>query len=434
MIIQFKVANFRSFYKEQVFSMVSNGNKELEGNAVFNLANSGMKLLTAGAIYGANASGKSNLVKALAFMKNFTLNSLKENVPDGSSIGVEKFELMENNKRPSLFELVFTTVQDDNELIYRYGFEVNSDEILKEYLYVNEKNAFLRNKQVFKVDRRRIHDPDVKQRITRKDTLFLSALAATNTKVAVKILNFFSNEISIINGMSTDIGLGTKDMIRDESLNELIVKNLQETDLAIKNLAVHKVNEGDLMTSEGEKLDLNELPEPIKADILNRMNILESTHSVYNNRGESVGKRNFLFEMNESVGTQEFLRVLGPIIRTLYYGGTIVIDELGAALHPLMATFVIKQFWNQNNKEHAQLIFNTQNTTTMSNDLLRRDQIWFAEKDNIEATHLSSLADYKNGDSPVRSDVIYQKNYLAGRFGAIPIIKSIKRGQENDKS
>ena len=151
---------------------------------------------------------------------------------------------------------------------------------------------------------------------------------------------------------------------------------------------------------------------------------LDSIHNVYSDKGNIVGTINFSFEDRESSGTNKLFDLSGPIFETLYSGSVLVIDELDAKMHPLISQYIIELFNNpETNPKNAQLIFTTHDTHLLSQKILRRDQIWFTEKDSKEQTDLYSLIDIvlPDGTKP-RNDANYEKNYIAGRYGAIPYI------------
>ena len=147
-------------------------------------------------------------------------------------------------------------------------------------------------------------------------------------------------------------------------------------------------------------------------------------HNIYSDKSKVVGSVNFSFEERESSGTNKLFDLSAPIFDTLYTGATLVIDELDTKMHPLISQYIIELFNNhETNPKNAQLIFTTHDTHLLSQKILRRDQIWFTEKDSQEQTDLYSLMDIvlPDGTKP-RNDANYERNYIAGRYGAIPYI------------
>jgi len=144
---------------------------------------------------------------------------------------------------------------------------------------------------------------------------------------------------------------------------------------------------------------------------------------VYSDQGEVVGKILLDFNQNESEGSKKFFRLSGPVVDSLAYGRVLVIDELDSRLHPALTTEVVRLFnSSKTNPNNAQLIFATHDTNLLSSKLFRRDQIWFVEKDHVEATDLYSLVEYKTEKKLVRKDASFEKDYFRGRYGAIPVL------------
>lgn len=185
----------------------------------------------------------------------------------------------------------------------------------------------------------------------------------------------------------------------------------------------------NIFTHEEEPNVPQDLPMELKAlfqrEIQGKKSIeLDSIHSVYSEKGKIVGTINFSFEDRESSGTNKLFDLSGPIFETLYSGTVLVVDELDAKMHPLISQYIIELFNNpETNPNNAQLIFTIHDTHLLSQKILRRDQIWFTEKDSKEQTDLYSLMDIvlPDGTKP-RNDANYEKNYIAGRYGAIPYI------------
>lgn len=151
---------------------------------------------------------------------------------------------------------------------------------------------------------------------------------------------------------------------------------------------------------------------------------LSTVHNKYNDKGQVIGEEVFNLENQESAGTLKLVELSGPIFDTLLKGSILVVDELDAKMHPLISQYIIKLFNNaETNPKNAQLIFSTHDTHLLSARLLRRDQIWFTEKDTLEQTDLYSMMDIilPDGSKP-RNDTNYEKNYINGRYGAIPFI------------
>lgn len=212
----------------------------------------------------------------------------------------------------------------------------------------------------------------------------------------------------------------------DGEYKEEILKLIQTLDLGIGHLIIEKsVND-------------NTLPEGLPEDLKNALTILlkkegsesigiRTSHEQYDAEGQLVGQQFFNFDTQESEGTKKIFALAGPIIAALRSGHVFVIDELDARLHPLMTCELVRLFNSkETNPQHAQLIFTTHDTNLLGNDLFRRDQIWFTEKDYQGATNLYSLAEFKVDNAKVRNDASYERDYIKGRYGAIPILGNFR--------
>ncbi|WP_400263708.1 ATP/GTP-binding protein [Lacticaseibacillus paracasei] len=422
MLIEFTVGNYRSFDQPQTFSMVAEDGGKLRAQAVRDRA--GLALLNVSGVYGANASGKSNLMEAFSFLRHLVITSFQSRDPL-AKIPVNRFALhrrVGSVKLPALFELSFTVGSGHDAEIFTYHVELTPERIEKEQLTIDDQVIFDRERQVFKqLNAHRIHEATTKQKLTKATTLFVSVLAATDTKVGREVMSFFRNEFVVINGLSDRISAFTKKMI-EEGDKEALLQRLRQVDLAINDLSI-KHSQFSIVGPDSRAVDIEAVPADIRADFLNESTRIQSSHAVYDDQGAIVGSQSFDLERDESNGTQRFLNVLSPLLDALDYGKVVLADEFGAAMHPLMIRYLIGLFQNGQNQNGAQLIFNTQDVSTMDNETMRTDQIWFAEKDNREATRLLSLSDYRRNGKPIRPDLVFNRQYLKGTFGAVPLIR-----------
>ena len=436
MLIEFTVGNFRSFRDPQTLSMlaapIKSQHPSLDENTIIQLPDN-PALLTSAAIYGANASGKSNLVQALAFMQRFVMHSLKETKATGG-IQVEPFRLHAATVRqPSHFEIVF--IEDGKR--YRYGFEVTKERVTAEWLYfvpsTREARLFEREGDDIAVGSYFKEGRDLEQH-TRPNALFLSVVAQFNGKQAQKLVDWF-RRLGIISGVE-DMGMLPFTLIQlmDGEYSQAIRDLICRLDLGIGDLQVEKA------TVSGKPSLPDEMPDEIRQAFLTIMNASDSEgfsihtiHTQYDDQGNPVGQELFNLDEHESEGTQKLFAMSGPLLDTLQEGDVLVVDELDARLHPLMTREIISLFNNKTtNPNGAQLIFNTQDTNLLDNRLFRRDQIWFVEKDQQGASHLYSLAEFK-----VRNDKDYERGYIQGRYGAVPYlshIQTIVSGEHAEKA
>ncbi|MFN4862236.1 MAG: AAA family ATPase [Pseudanabaena sp.] len=420
MLIEFSVGNFRSFKEKVTFSMVAanlvSKDKSLDENNVF-AVDKDLTLLKTAAIYGANASGKSNLAKALGFMKWFIINSSKE-TQISEKIKVEQFKLSnETDSKPSFFEISFFM----NQKKYRYGFEANRNEVLSEWLFyvpkLRETRLFERKSDSFTVAK--IYKADGIQQKTRPNALFLSVSAQFSVEIAEKILTFLINNINLISGLA-DVGYRayTVQCLKKSNNGGSILNFLKKLGLGFDEL---KLEDHDI---DVEALP-REIPDEVKKFILKnsdggKATSVQTIHKKFNEEGIFIS--NELFDINdESEGTQKIFSLAGPIIDTLKNGKMLIIDEFDARLHPKLSLAIVEMFNSkEGNPNNAQLIFMTHDTNLLSNKLFRRDQVWFTEKNRYGATALYSLVEYK-----VRNDASFESDYIKGRYGAIPYIRSL---------
>ncbi|MEB3293470.1 MAG: ATP-binding protein [Synechococcales bacterium] len=417
MLIEFSVGNYRSFREPVTLSMVAanlvSKDKSLDSSNTFSVEKD-LKLLKSAAIYGANASGKSNLAKALSFMKSFMVNSSRE-TQSTDEIDVEPFRLStETEEEPSFFELVFL-MQGKK---YRYGFEVTAKRVISEWLYyipkIRETKLFER--QLDSIESSKTFNADGVQKRTRSNALFLSVSAQFNVKIAEEILTWVTDQLKIISGLHDWAFLHyTVDcFVYNENRSE-IIQFIKKLDLGINSIAIRQ---------EDVSIDsiTNDMPDELKKLMPKaerwRTASIGIHHQKFDSNGISQGVEEFELDHHESEGTKKIFALAGPLISVLKDGKTLVIDEFDARLHPFMSLAIVKLFNSQEtNPKNAQLIFMTHDTNLLSNKVFRRDQIWFTEKNRYGVTDLYSLAEYK-----IRNDASFESDYIKGRYGAIPFI------------
>lgn len=411
MLIEFSVGNYRSFKDVVTLSMVAADeaadNDELDKNNVFKV-NQNFSLLKSAAIYGANASGKSNLILALYFMQSFVINSSKLQITD--KIDLEKFRLSsETEDKPSFFKIVFYL---DNKT-YEYSFEVTQERVISEGLSCTPKtrktNIFSREKDKIKYSKSLMKGKDVKD-LTKKNTLFLSIAAQFNDPLAGKILLWFSR-LKIISGSQLENlrQLSIDYLSREQNLKNEIVSLIKKLDLSIKDMSI-----------EVGRKPLDNFHKDIPDTVYNS---IETYHEKYDLEGKVIGLESFQLNKHESRGTQKLFALLAPILSVLKASEVLIIDELDSLLHPLMAIAIIGLFNSQQtNPKNAQLIFATHDVNLLSNQLFRRDQIWFTEKNRQEATDLYSLVEFD-----IDNNASFEQDYIQGRYDAIPFIGDLSK-------
>ena len=419
MLVNFTVKNFRSFKHERTFSMEASSIKEHKASVI---SKNKYKLLPLSIFYGANSSGKSNLIQAIAFMRYIIEHSVRLNV--GDTLPYDPFALDENsNSQPTSFEIQFIK----GEALYRYGFEYNDTTIISEWLYEKrfgekEYELFVRSRDAIAVSPTRFPEGKGKEDLTNSNRLFLSLVAQLKGEKSNSIMGWFG-QCYPLSGIDNDryVDFTKKIFLEhlegaDEALN--FFSTLQ---LGFSRFSVEKANI--------PKEVLDNTPDPIKAELekgLAEGTIIESTttHNIYNEEGQVIGERKFYKDEMESEGTKKAIELSGPIFNSLNKGWTLIIDELDAKLHPLLTRNIVLLFMDpEKNKHGAQLIFATHDTNLLDLDIIRRDQIWFAEKDKVESTDIYSLVEFKDEEGKkIRNDRDIKRDYIRGRYGAIPFI------------
>jgi len=423
MLIEFNVKNYRSIKEKQTLSMVKSNAKELEETNTFTTLEKKrpIKLLNSATIYGPNASGKSNLLKAINTMQKIVLNSDSQ-IKRGTKLPITPFLLdNETKKEPTEFEIIFVS----KNIRYQYGFILNNEIILEEWLYAFPEGLsqtwFEReyNQEKDKTDwyfgSKFVGNKKIWSESTRENALFLSTAIQLNSEQLEPIYDWFKDRLHVLESTSKLDPRFTYDLYQKEKYKNKINEFLTIADLDIEEL---NIKEEDFDSSKLPSDMPQDLKEKICEDMKDKK--LLDVASVHKNiQGEDV-----YFDFHEeSDGTRKFLAFIGPWIDTFEKGNVLIIDELHDNFHPLMVRFLIELFHSKEmNKNNAQLIFTSHETSIMSQTIFRRDQIWFCEKKN-KATELFSLVEFK----PRKGVTDIEKSYFSGRYGALPYFKSIDR-------
>ena len=397
MILEFCLRNYLSIRDEVKISFLATSLKENlhESNELVPLADTGFSLLRSAVIYGANASGKSNVLKALAFFKRFVTESFI-NSQAGEDIDVEPFRLNSSSaQEPTMMEATFT----DGSHIYRYGFEVTGKTVVAEWLF--QRTCKKRAKEVELFYRENgetsVHQQSelirelIAKKMIRGNALVLSTAAQFNDPKADAILRWLSDTQVIFCSEDEKLWQQAIRHLDDERVRERITAFARYADLGIEEIS---------------KVD----------------NRIVSRHRQYDAEGREVNNVAFSFLGNESEGTVKYFSLSYPIIDALDNGKRVIIDELDSKLHPLLVRKIVTMFNSpETNPKGAQLLFTAHDTFLLGAGLFRRDQIWFTQKDSFGITEAYSLAEYK-----VRSTSPFERDYLQGRYGATPIIGDIE--------
>jgi len=401
MLIRFSFKNFKSFKNENCLDMEATSLKEHE----YNIAKTeNGEYLKVSAIYGANASGKTNVLQAFGYMKNMVL--INNDSMEYSQIKEENIYSFMMNKDPISLEV---EILSKDGKIYKYGFESLNDKIKSEWMYEKKINKF------YTIFERKENSVLVKSNNKNNKydnlddkTLFLSIYSKIDKKNSdfnnvyqwfintdyldlenIKIENFIDNTIS------------TK-ILSDSNYKSELQSFISALDLGIEKIRTIPASTNDSSKSKGI----------VKVELL---------HRVANNKIKSLP-----LEL-ESNGTRKMIYLFDYLIYALKNGMTLFIDDLDTKLHPLLTRYIINLFHNKEiNISNAQLIYTTHDITNLNKETFRRDEIWFTEKDDDGVSEIYSLSDYKIDNVKIRNDATFNKDYLTGRYGAIPELKRFK--------
>ena len=433
MLIEFRVKNYRSIGEEQVFSFVAGAEKRRgkeddceDPRVVACPPPVGLRLLKSCVIYGANAAGKSNLLRALATVRNIVVNS-SDNKPGDLFEDAESFAFdIEYKKAPIEFEITFLM----EGIRYQYGVAFNAQRICEEWLiyYPKGRPASLFERSAKKEENENIEIEfgtsmkGEKKSIAQKtgdNVLFLSKGAQEQNPILKKIFLWFRTKLYFVDMQYPgDIPyLDTAKMFNEsDSARERITKLIQYADFGIQALTVKlmTVEESPFYRKQTEAKK-KVIPSEVRSG--NYLDV-RALHSTGADQFVSLGME------DESDGTQRYFGMSGLILGVLESGGILVVDELDASLHPLLVRRIVEMFHDPEiNKNNAQLLFATHDTTLLSPTLFRRDQVWFVEKDERGQSQFYSLLDYKReGKGRVRKDEAWERGYLQGRYGAVPFL------------
>lgn len=416
MLLQFCFSNYRSFEGEGILDMRASGSNELSSHVRNNLNE---RVLPVTAIYGANASGKSSVFEAFQFMALCVLESLSFSDDDKKNpykLKVDSFKFSKSREKPSEFEINYIDKKGKKELYYNYGFKIDNSGILEEYLTSNTKTGVKRNEDynyIFKREKNQklYLDSSIEKfrenlEISLKEkTLLVSLGAKLNIDEFIRVRTWFINT-EVINFSNSLYGA---------FLENILPNNIIESEEVRKNL-VSFINSFDDSIIDIEVEKISAIDENDK-----------DNYRVFTIHKSDKGTSTARISMNEeSSGTKKMFSLYQTLLDVLRKGGVFFADELDIKLHPLLMRNILLTFTDkEKNPNNAQLIFTTHNTIYMDMDLLRRDEIWFVEKDN-GVSNLYSLDDITNEKGEkVRKDSNYEKHYLLGNYGAIPNLKSL---------
>lgn len=436
------VENYKSIEKEIIFKMIASGLKGHPNHKIETKFNEPAELLRLGALYGANASGKTNLIEAIAFAQELIVKGTQS----GERIDSKPFRLSKDfSSGPTTMEFI---IYLDGQL-YTYGFSTTTKEIKEEWLFAQrpgakERKLFERisenDQAVVKTGKSLEADDYTKKvlqmvaRSTRVNQLYLHELVEKNHPGIRKLIDWFQKSLTIIPAVAPYRQL-TLRAVKDLDFTEFVSRVLKRVGTGIERV------ESRERVVDIER-DLTMYPESLREQMAARLNETDKDHGIFvsselmqrvyeKKNGDIIEYRletihrdkegkEVAFEMeNESDGTLRLMHLI-PLLADIKKDSKIVfIDELDRRMHPKLSQTLIRLFDEINGEGNSsQLIFTTHDTNLFNQDLLRRDELWVMQKNEYGATQLNSIHEFK-----IRNDKKLDKDYLLGRFGGIPNIR-----------
>lgn len=427
-IQEFSFGNYRSFKDLQTLNLnpakIVSKEKSIDDNNIFRIDDE--SFLKSKIIYGANASGKSNVIKAVFTFINIVKSSVKD---DKALLKIDPFRFSTiTESEPTFFQMIFWHEGKK----YRYGFEATDKSIYAEWLYSTPKKReipfYIREGQkIEEIDKTNfsegfkfvnlLTDDSGDNEIFRKNSLFISALASFGFAKLSKSLVEAISSIIVISGLGNS-------RLMDEVVNRAVL-NDEKKKYMLNFLKYGDVGIDDLNSIE---ISTENLPDNVDEEFRKLIEqqqgrkVIITSRKKFDENNKEIESETLPFEMIESEGTKKLLE-LGPFIfDSIKQSRPLLIDEFDARFHPLLTKKIVELF-NSSSNPNSQLIATTHDTNLLSSDLLRRDQIEFVEKDKFGASHLYSLVEFKG----VRNDSSFEKDYILGKYGAIPFLGNFKR-------
>jgi len=422
MLVSYSLNNFMSIGNQQTLSLVPSGIKRNEAcrTIIRSSESENSKLLRCAGIFGANASGKTNFLVSLYFLRAIILNSTTSSLDNEKNILAKLLPFLLNRdgiSRPITFELVFI----EKNIKYRYGLEIFNNEIENEWLFwtkkTRETNLFNRNKLTVEYNQRSFKEatPFVQEvgdsktiKNTKPTTPFISVLANFNGSISQQVINWFNN-LKIISGLGNE-NFQNFSLSKYENDNDFI-KWTAEILKAFQIYGIEVVKE--------------DKPDDSSND-LTRLTEVNQTNKKVLKVKKSVNDITFPLTL-ESEGTIKLVYLLGPIYDAIVNNRVVFVDEFDSKFHSLLSKKIIDIFLSDC-KTKSQLIFTAHDTNLLDRSIFYRDQIWFTEKDENQSTQLYSLVEFR--DKYVRKDETFSKDYLSGKYGAIPLFDSLDKVEE----
>ena len=423
-LLSFTIENFRSLCQRKTISFVPTAIKDEPLDNIY--TSDGYRYLRTAAIYGANSSGKSNVVRGMAAMSRLILTSVSMN--DGDELVYEPFVLCRRNREePTRYEIDFIV----DGVRYYYVIANTISKIVEEILIRVEKNGsqtklFLRNEEGIGVNEKYFTEGIGLEERTNDNRLFLSLAGQLGGSISNSIIQFFRDGIGVLSGLDTDSYKTFSKRMLNANLPGCLDMKKFFTRVKLGFVDISAVQREFSLSDLPEEMP-DEMKKNIAQELYGKKQIkVFTSHGIYDDNGCRQDTAIFDFDDMESAGTKKLFDMAGPFFDALTNGDILFVDELDAKMHPLISQEIISLFNDPKRNPHgAQLIFTTHDTNLLSSKQLRRDQIWFTEKDNQERTDLYNMMDIvlPDGTKP-RGDGNIERNYIRGRYGAIPYIET----------
>ena len=419
MLIEFRIQNYRCFKDEVVLSLLSTKDSSLKSNT---FSRDDIGLLKSVALYGPNGSGKSTVILALEIVKDLVTTSSSHK--PGSALPAAPYLFDESSKeKPCRFEVSFIA----GKVTYKYSIEIVKERVIFESLVeMPEKKGRLLFSREYDRKTEQYNwswgrslkgEKDRLANMTSQSALFISVAAQFNQEQFNPVYEWFSTNLRIITTKDLPL-LVTAQALASEGIEandkKRVVDFLKDADFEIDDIAVSRQD-----VPEVEKLFPPGIPDKAKSQLRDRLGGLKVELGHHTPSGKLIR----LPLEAESDGTQRLFELAPPWLLSLSAGYVVLVDELDRSLHPLLTRKLVEAFHNPQAK--AQLVFSTHDTTLLDPGLFRRDQVYLTDR-TPEGSVLYSLSDYKS----VRKTESLQKGYLAGRYGAIPILRSFGLHEE----
>ena len=433
MLLRFRCKNYKSIRDLTELNLTSAATRAPEReDSLLETPIKGVKALRAAVIYGANASGKSNLLEAMRQFSVMVATSQSRWEPTAEIPSFDPFALDQKSKtEETLMEMEFVI----NKHVFNYGFTFSKSTFTGEWLSditgSRDKVLFRRTGEMqnFSINfpgknlastAKELELLLLTKEQTRSNSLFLSAAAQNNNPILSEIFEWISSRFNLLRIKETPYFRGREaDLWSDPERKQQVIRLLAFADVGIVDYEITEQEEPEEVKKLTEAIFKTmrevmgrEISEPAGKDSDPKRHSIKMLHK---------GADGVLYPMDlgkESSGTRAYFMMVAPILRELSTGGLLLVDEFESSLHPLLARQMVRMFNEAEfNPLGSQLVFTTHNTHLLDLDLLRRDQIWFVDKDQSGASSLTPLSDYKP-----RKEQDVAAAYLHGRFGSVPLL------------